>query len=141
MHPSSALRIEWAKTRARSLRWSEEVRLLEEEMRRIQQFLLWQSGWWMTRVGLRSTRVRGGVVDDAQREGDMAYALRQAAARSDLCGVFAAKWAHLPAFVSDGRAGRLVGTAVEEAQDVSAEGETWDGEGEGSDETTEDEDG
>ncbi|KAJ7214613.1 hypothetical protein C8J57DRAFT_1600815 [Mycena rebaudengoi] len=127
--------------RARSLRWSEEVRLLEEEMRRIQQFLLWQSGWWMTRVGLRSTRVHGGVVDDAQREGDTAYALRQAAARSDLCGVFATKWAHLPAFVSDGRAGRLVGTAVEEAQDAAAEGETWDGEGEESDETTEDEDG
>ncbi|KAJ7204612.1 hypothetical protein C8J57DRAFT_1618880 [Mycena rebaudengoi] len=119
-----ALRIEWAKTHARSLRWSGEVRLLEEEMRRIQQFLLWQSGWWMTR-----------------RKGDTAYALRQAAARSDLCGVFATKWAHLPAFVSDGRAGRLVGTTVEEAQDVAAEGETWDGEGEGSDEMTEDEDG
>ncbi|KAJ7242248.1 hypothetical protein C8J57DRAFT_1557922 [Mycena rebaudengoi] len=135
-----ALRIEWARTRARSLRWSEEVRLLEEEMRRIQQFLLWQSGWWMTRVSLRSTRVRGGIVDDAQREGDAAYALRQAAGKADLCAVFAKKWAQLPALVSDARAGRFVATVVEEYQDVDPERGIWDGDGEESDETTEDDD-
>ncbi|KAJ6483057.1 hypothetical protein DFH09DRAFT_949912 [Mycena vulgaris] len=33
-YTTAALRIEWAKTRARSLRWAEEVNLLEEEMRR-----------------------------------------------------------------------------------------------------------
>ncbi|KAJ7271751.1 hypothetical protein C8J57DRAFT_1226330 [Mycena rebaudengoi] len=41
-----ALRIEWAKARARSLQWSEEVDLLEEEMRRITQFLFWHASWW-----------------------------------------------------------------------------------------------
>ncbi|KAG1845839.1 hypothetical protein F4604DRAFT_1884248 [Suillus subluteus] len=36
------VRIEWCKTRARALRWSEEVELLREEMRRVLQFFAWQ---------------------------------------------------------------------------------------------------
>ncbi|KAJ7099018.1 hypothetical protein C8R44DRAFT_593419, partial [Mycena epipterygia] len=40
------LRVEWAKTRARAHRWTEEVDLLEEEMRRILVFLEWRAGWW-----------------------------------------------------------------------------------------------
>ncbi|KAJ7281287.1 hypothetical protein C8J57DRAFT_1057258 [Mycena rebaudengoi] len=82
---NEALRIEWAKARARSLRWSEEVQLLEEEMRRIQQFLLWHGKWWREQVGRRD-------VDAVQKEGDMAYALRQAVLKETLAARFKEKW-------------------------------------------------
>ncbi|KAJ7194344.1 hypothetical protein GGX14DRAFT_404795 [Mycena pura] len=39
-----------ARTRAKAHRWSEEVDLLEEEMRRIRAFLTWHSKWWMERA-------------------------------------------------------------------------------------------
>ncbi|KAJ7037089.1 hypothetical protein C8F04DRAFT_1180815 [Mycena alexandri] len=97
-----ALRIEWAKARARALRWTEEVDLLEEEMRRIQQFLTWRAGWWRERAD-----GRGREQDGPQREGERAYAYRQAKLQEDLCANFAAKWAHLPELVRKGRAGEL----------------------------------
>ncbi|KAJ7215151.1 hypothetical protein C8J57DRAFT_1440578 [Mycena rebaudengoi] len=84
---AEALRIEWAKTRARSLRWSEEVQLLEEEMRRIVQYLEWQANWWTMRVGLREDKI-----DERQQEGDRAYALRQASLKRSLAASFAKKW-------------------------------------------------
>jgi hypothetical protein len=46
------LRIEWAKTRAKALRYAEEVDLLEEEMRRVLQFLEWRASWWRAQIGL-----------------------------------------------------------------------------------------
>ncbi|KAJ7108379.1 hypothetical protein C8R43DRAFT_1091876 [Mycena crocata] len=72
---NEALRIEWAKARARRLRWCEEVDLLEEEMRRILKFFTWWSGWWTSLIGQREP------VSDAQSEGETAYASRQAALR------------------------------------------------------------
>ncbi|KAJ7772710.1 hypothetical protein DFH07DRAFT_953170 [Mycena maculata] len=92
-----ALRIEWAKTRARSLRWTEEVLLLEEEMRRISQFLLWRSEWWLEQVGRR------GLEDGPQAEGENAYALRQSALQVSRRGRFEEKWAALPALIQSGR--------------------------------------
>ncbi|KAJ7302318.1 hypothetical protein DFH08DRAFT_978038 [Mycena albidolilacea] len=44
---AEALRIEWAKTRARAWRWTEEVDLVEEEMRRVLEFQRWKAEWWM----------------------------------------------------------------------------------------------
>ncbi|KIJ89975.1 hypothetical protein K443DRAFT_55668, partial [Laccaria amethystina LaAM-08-1] len=38
-----SVRIEWAKARARYLRWSEEVQLLKEEMRRVRKTLEWEA--------------------------------------------------------------------------------------------------
>lgn len=40
----SVLHIEWCKSQARARRWSEEVALLLEEMRRVTAFLDWQAG-------------------------------------------------------------------------------------------------
>ncbi|KAJ7257694.1 hypothetical protein C8J57DRAFT_1436922 [Mycena rebaudengoi] len=84
---NEALRIEWAKARARCMRWREEVDLLEEEMRRIVQFLMWRSDWWRQQIG------RKGLVDGAQLEGETAYALRQSAFQTALASSFTAKWA------------------------------------------------
>ncbi|KAG1866963.1 hypothetical protein C8R48DRAFT_599724 [Suillus tomentosus] len=39
------LRIEWCKSRAHASRWAEEVELLQEEMRRVAEFLSWHAAW------------------------------------------------------------------------------------------------
>ncbi|KAJ7076280.1 hypothetical protein B0H15DRAFT_1006298 [Mycena belliarum] len=50
---NEAVRIEWAKARAHAMRWTEEVDLLEEEMRRIVQFLAWRGDWWEAQIAQR----------------------------------------------------------------------------------------
>ncbi|KAJ6480009.1 hypothetical protein C8R47DRAFT_983149 [Mycena vitilis] len=93
------LRIEWAKARARSMRWGEEVDLLEEEMRRVGEFLGWRAGWWYAQIGRRS------LEDGPQSEGETAYATRQAEVYTKLRDSFASKWHELPELIRKGRAG------------------------------------
>ncbi|KAG1893513.1 uncharacterized protein F5891DRAFT_1196364 [Suillus fuscotomentosus] len=64
---NDAVCVEWAKACARSLRWSEEVLLLKEEMRRVRQYLGWRAQWWLDHHDK-------GIV-----EGARAYAYRQSA--------------------------------------------------------------
>ncbi|RDX40751.1 hypothetical protein OH76DRAFT_1459407 [Lentinus brumalis] len=71
----AALRVEWCKARARAQRWSEEVELLEEEMRRVIQYHEWRAGWWEQRVGT-TFQDRPDYL-----EGANAYAYRQASIR------------------------------------------------------------
>ncbi|KAF9487933.1 hypothetical protein BDN71DRAFT_1478250 [Pleurotus eryngii] len=89
----SSLRLEWCKSQARALRWSEEVSLLKEEMRRVLAFLTWQAAWWEGQVGQRD-------LPELITEGLDAYARRQADMRIRLAASFAAKWASVPAFLS-----------------------------------------
>ncbi|KAJ7182801.1 hypothetical protein C8R43DRAFT_1116421 [Mycena crocata] len=98
---NEALRIEWAKTRARAMRWAEEVALLEEEMRRIGQFLTWRAGWWTERADGRQRE------DGPQREGERAYAWQHAKLQTDLCERFETLWKDLPELVRKGRSGEL----------------------------------
>ncbi|KAJ7714692.1 hypothetical protein DFH07DRAFT_762966, partial [Mycena maculata] len=106
---NEAVRIEWAKMRARAMRWKEEVDLLEEEMRRTHAFHVWRAGWWRDRVGLR------GLEEGPQLEGETAYALRQTAVQTTLAERCAKEWRHLPDLIRRGRAGELreEGVAVE----------------------------
>ncbi|KAJ7153200.1 hypothetical protein C8R43DRAFT_1127039 [Mycena crocata] len=97
---NEALRIEWAKTRARAMRWAEEVALLEEEMRRIRQFLTWRAGWWTERADGRQRE------DGPQREEERAYAWH-AKLQTDLCERFETLWKDLPELVRKGRSGEL----------------------------------
>jgi hypothetical protein len=48
-----ALRVEWAKSWARWLRWTEEVALLQEEMCRTIAYCNWRATWWDERVNMR----------------------------------------------------------------------------------------
>lgn len=83
---SIALRVEWAKARARSLRWSEEVMLLKEEMRRVRKTLEWKASWW-------DDRQEGWLgLDAAASEGVKAYAARQARIQRDLHVRFTRLW-------------------------------------------------
>jgi hypothetical protein len=65
------LRSEWAKSRARAKRATEEVHLLREEMRRALKFLEWKSKWWISRQTSRE------VACPALAEGLQAYAQEQ----------------------------------------------------------------
>ncbi|KAJ7028207.1 hypothetical protein C8F04DRAFT_1291706 [Mycena alexandri] len=70
-----ALRIEWAKAYARSRRWKEEVRLLEEEYRRILVSFEHEALRWERRV----VAIPVGEVEEGYAQGAVAYGLKQAA--------------------------------------------------------------
>ncbi|KAJ7791277.1 hypothetical protein B0H14DRAFT_3567333 [Mycena olivaceomarginata] len=54
---AEALHIEWAKTRARAWRWTEEVDLVEE-MRRVLAFLNWKANHWTSLMMSATSRTR-----------------------------------------------------------------------------------
>lgn len=82
----TALRVEWAKARARSLRWSEEVALLKEEMRRVLLFLENRAKWWT------NLAYNGNARPADLSEGVTAYALGQAQVQLDMAAKFEALW-------------------------------------------------
>lgn len=92
---NESLRVEWTTSFARLERWSEEVDLLQEEMRRVVTFLEWKSQDWLARVGARSGNLAPGV-----QSGLDAYARKQAAVYHDLAASFAKLWR--PTLVSYG---------------------------------------
>jgi hypothetical protein len=104
-----ALRIEWCKARARSLRWTEEVCLLLEEMRRVLQYLEWKASIWDARAATsrddanaeRNTikLVGSRLLTHHRQEGLRAYALYQAWIQRELCGKFKSLWKNVPSHV------------------------------------------
>ncbi|KAF7964434.1 hypothetical protein HWV62_7984, partial [Athelia sp. TMB] len=68
------------------MRWSEEVLLIREEMRRIQTFFLWHARWW-DEQGHRNPDLS---VEDA--EGIAAYAARQSSIRMAMAHSFDILW-------------------------------------------------
>ncbi|KAJ7939847.1 hypothetical protein B0H13DRAFT_1850053 [Mycena leptocephala] len=81
-----AVRVEWARAKARKTRWEEEVQLLEEEMRRTLRYLEWQASWWESRQDARpeaSSDLRAAL---------RAYALKQAWLHRRLRDFFKSEW-------------------------------------------------
>jgi hypothetical protein len=72
--------------RARAMRWSEEVLLLREEMRRILAFFDWHAGWWEARRALHEN------LTPQMAEGMNAYACKQAQLRRSLRTSFNHLW-------------------------------------------------
>lgn len=112
-----ALRVEWAKSRARAKRWHEEVLLLQEEMRRVLVYLEYKAAWWV-----ECGDAEGRETSPALAEGLRAYAEGQAQLQRDLYSKFSDKWALVRA-----------GEVVDENGLVESDDEL-DGAGEGSDE-------
>ena len=81
------LRVEWTTSFARLERWTEEVELLQEEMRRVVTFLEWKSADWLAKVDAR----QGTSTLDIQ-SGIGAYARKQAAVYHDLAVSFVKLW-------------------------------------------------
>lgn len=84
---NDGLHIEWAKARARSRRWHEELLLLEEEMRRCLQYCVWRADWW----DWQATRHRD--ISDVLAEGLSAYASEQAATERAMEALWREGWA------------------------------------------------
>jgi cobalamin biosynthesis protein CobT len=80
--------VEWAKAWARTKRWTEEVQLLKEEMRRVPITLRWKADWW-------SERADPDGLTGAHAEGAHAYAARQAHLLRALAAHFETMWAGL----------------------------------------------
>ncbi|CAK5277177.1 unnamed protein product [Mycena citricolor] len=81
-----SIRVEWARARARRDRWSEEVLMLKEEMRRVCAYLQWQAEWWLKRQAMREDW------DQYVEAGARAYALKQAAWHTGLRDLLKIKW-------------------------------------------------
>ncbi|KAJ7350847.1 hypothetical protein DFH08DRAFT_958466 [Mycena albidolilacea] len=75
-----ALRIEWSKAWAQSRRWTEEVRLLKEEWRRLPLMYEHRERLWKE----QAVPVPVTSIPEAEAEGMIAYALKQAQLYRDL---------------------------------------------------------
>ncbi|KAJ7853088.1 hypothetical protein B0H13DRAFT_2359199 [Mycena leptocephala] len=64
------LRVEWAKSFARTRRWTEELRLVSEEFLRVGVSFDYEAAKWERRAGA----IRVGVIPRAEAEGAVAYA-------------------------------------------------------------------
>lgn len=80
------LRVEWLKCRARAARWKEEVRLLDEEMRRSIEFCMWKARWWRDRLDCRPSTT------PHLAEGITAYAAEHAAAEQQRAISWSTHW-------------------------------------------------
>ncbi len=80
------MRAEWARSRARVRRVTEEVALVQEEMRRVGEFIDWKARWWESRATLRS---QAGL---ELMDGLTAYAAKQASVQKMLSTTFKALW-------------------------------------------------
>ncbi|KAF4603264.1 hypothetical protein EYR38_003677 [Pleurotus pulmonarius] len=90
MDPSDitdCLKAEWAKSRARAARWTEEQDLILEEMRRVLAYLKWQASWWEEQATRQSDNVTPAVLDSLS-----AYAAKQASILRHLRRRFACMW-------------------------------------------------
>lgn len=85
---SEILRVIWARGKARGDRWTEEVVIVLEEMRRTLAYCNWKQNWWRERLNRRTipTEVMDGVA---------AYALKQSDIWITLAESFASMWAPL----------------------------------------------
>jgi hypothetical protein len=84
---NEVVRVQWATSYARMERWTEEVELLQEEMRRVVMFLEWKSENWSAKQDVRLTTASSSV-----QSGLRAYAQKQAAIRHDLAVSFSRLW-------------------------------------------------
>jgi hypothetical protein len=89
------LRVEWTTSFARLERWSEEVDLLQEEMRRVVMFLEWKSKDWLAKADARGETLTLDI-----QSGLSGYAKKQAAVYHDLAVSFTKLWR--PTLVSYG---------------------------------------
>jgi len=113
------LRVEWAKSRARSHRATEEVHRLKEEMRRALETLTWEEADWKQRVDLRT---------DAGcdlTEGIRALCATQASIRNALKGHFQKLWKS-PLEEAEPNVQPAGGADIDDADDEDEEGEDQD---------------
>ncbi|KIL54859.1 hypothetical protein M378DRAFT_91785, partial [Amanita muscaria Koide BX008] len=92
--PPQLIDVQWCRARARHLRWSEEISLLKEEMRRVLAYCSWYGQWWLDQANRYQVEKR-----DPLSEGLSAYALRQANIRIAMKEHFTQLWLETPSQV------------------------------------------
>lgn len=108
---SDLLRVLWARGKARGERWTEEVTIVLEEMRRTLSYCEWKSNWWKMRQNART-----GCAE--LMDGLSAYALKQAHMWTTMADSFASEWEpiirqfHLPSDWPSPYCDRFSGQAV-----------------------------
>ncbi len=90
-----ALRVEWAKVRARAARWHEQVRLVYEEMRRVIAATQYRARHWNLLRSRRQTQIMAPslLLEEELDEGLVAYADEHVFMETRLADAFEAKWA------------------------------------------------
>ena len=91
-----ALRVQWCRSRARVMRWTEEICLVQEEMRRVCAYLSWYANWWSSHADVGHMK----QYDPFLTEGLAAYAERQAHLRTSLQGLFQGLWNDVEGWVT-----------------------------------------
>lgn len=86
----AALRVEWAKSKARAHRWWEEVVLLDEEMRRVIVYGRQKARNWENDA---LSRARISEVNDVLAEGISAYTYEHAVMEEQMADELEEKWA------------------------------------------------
>ncbi|KAG6819394.1 hypothetical protein H0H93_012241 [Arthromyces matolae] len=97
------IRLEWLKARARAQRWKEEVKLVDEEMRRVLQYTEWKGTWWDGRASCRNTS------SPSLNEGLRAYAKEQASIERARKKRWESKWQMIRVRAQDALAEKLGG--------------------------------
>ncbi|KAJ8503052.1 hypothetical protein ONZ45_g11202 [Pleurotus djamor] len=97
---NDGLRVEWAKSRARSLRWNEELLLVKEEMRRVRATFRHRASVWQERANYTPSTTNGAThllaTDTTLLQGLNAYAHRQRLVNKRLHASFTALWERPP---------------------------------------------
>ncbi|KZP18029.1 hypothetical protein FIBSPDRAFT_956594 [Athelia psychrophila] len=114
-HMQEALRVEWAKSKARAGRWCEEVKLLCEEMRRVIAYGRRLAECWDDDAQMR---LSAAAVPDQLQEGLQAYASEHAAMESRIAGQLEEQWATMRKRACHILAGDMV--AAEAAEMIQA---------------------
>jgi hypothetical protein len=78
------------------MRWTEEISLIQEEMRRVCACLSWYANWWSSHADVGHMK----QYDPFLSEGLAAYAERQAQLRTSLQGLFQDHWKDVAAWVT-----------------------------------------
>ncbi|KAI0690347.1 hypothetical protein C8T65DRAFT_588017, partial [Cerioporus squamosus] len=89
--------VEWCKARARAMQWTEEVEILDEEMRRVKQYHVWLAGWWETQAASAQAE-RADFL-----EGQTAYAHRQVSIRRKMGEYCCSAWSCVTAWICLGQ--------------------------------------
>ena len=97
---SAALRIEWCRSRARVMRFWEDIKLLLEEMERVLVFEAWEAGWWREKA--ERVNARASSLSPELLEGLLAYAERQAIIRTEMRDHFAHLLRFVPQYIAAG---------------------------------------
>ncbi|KAF5340049.1 hypothetical protein D9611_012394 [Ephemerocybe angulata] len=103
---AETIKVEWAKSRARACRYSEEINIVKEEMNRTSRFILWKQKEW-TKLGVAKqehAKANGlPAIPDEYVEGLRAYASRQASMWHGLQRRFEHGWQSVDKRISEAR--------------------------------------